>query len=233
MNHIQPSFLKLVFTASMLLWASITVTPATAGPVNLHFGGSVTGGDPSLYPIFLANQTVSGSFSYNDSPLDTPAANDDDVDLEIGHYKNVITAFTVNIGGSPYTAAFGGPGSNYIEIKNQADIPGNFDRYEIKAPVIGSPINGFSPVYFKIEFIHTPSAFGDDSLARPTLGNLYFAPNFSLLFANNDASTNSLNGTLNSLTTPLPPAVILFGAGLVALIGLGAGSWRLKGNSVA
>jgi len=31
----------------------------------------------------------------------------------------------------------------------------------------------------------------------------------------------------------LPATVILFGAGLVALVGLGAGSWRLKKNSFA
>ena len=233
MYHIRPGILKLAVTASMLLWASIAVTPATAAQENVHFSGSVTGGDPSLYSIFLTNQTVSGSFTYNNSPLDTPGANDNDVDLNIGHYNNVITALTLNIGGSPYTATYGGPGSNYIEIKNQADIPGNFDRYEIKAPVSGSSVSGFSPVYLKIELIHTPGTFGNDSLAYPTLGNLFFPANFSVLFANNDASTNSLNGTLNSLTTPLPPAVILFGAGLVALIGLGAGSWRQKEHSPA
>ena len=31
----------------------------------------------------------------------------------------------------------------------------------------------------------------------------------------------------------LPAAVILFGAGLVALVGLGAGSWRQKKNTIA
>jgi len=44
----------------------------------------------------------------------------------------------------------------------------------------------------------------------------------------------SVQGNLTTLTAvPLPAAVILFGAGLVALVGLGAGSWRQKQNSLA
>jgi heme A synthase len=44
----------------------------------------------------------------------------------------------------------------------------------------------------------------------------------------------TVSGVLTALTAvPLPAAVILFGAGLVALVGLGAGSWRQKKNSLA
>ncbi len=38
-----------------------------------------------------------------------------------------------------------------------------------------------------------------------------------------------VSGTITALTAvPLPPAVLLFGAGLVALIGLGARNWQQR-----
>ena len=42
MTHIRHIFLKRAFTASMLLWASIAVTPAMAAPVTFAFTGVVT-----------------------------------------------------------------------------------------------------------------------------------------------------------------------------------------------
>jgi hypothetical protein len=41
MNHMRQLFLKLGFTASMLLWATIAVTPATAALIQYSFTGTV------------------------------------------------------------------------------------------------------------------------------------------------------------------------------------------------
>jgi hypothetical protein len=52
-----------------------------------------------------------------------------------------------------------------------------------------------------------------------------FTP-FRIVFDNGANPDLIASGRISLLTTPLPPAVILFGAGLVALIGLGARNWQ-------
>ena len=231
MNHIRPSFLKLAFTVSMLLWASIAVTPATAASVTFHFQGTVGASDGALGSTFSAGQSVKGSFAYDPAPL--LPAHDSNPTSGIGRYNGVLTALQVTIGGiGGYVANLNPTGSDFIEIRNQPDLPGNVDGYVMRAPVTGSLVNDVSASYFRIEFIHSPSAFTSEALQAATLGNLFST--FRMGFSDNGSGDPpQISGTVSLVSTPLPPAVILFGAGLVALIGLGAGSWRLKGNNVA
>ena len=231
MNHIRPGILKLAVTASMLLWASIAVTSATAAPITFHFGGSVLFNNGSPIPP----QSLTGSYTYESETPDSNGAS------TIGRYNHDITnilsptgitGLTVNIGS--YHATLGTSGSNFIQIQ-QATILDNVDRYVMRAPLTGPLVGEFSPLNFRIEFIHAPGTFGSADLPA-TLGTLFsssISSNFRVVFENDDSATTTLSGSLNSVSMPLPPAVILFGAGLVALVGLGAGSWRLKGNNVA
>jgi hypothetical protein len=79
----------------------------------------------------------------------------------------------------------------------------------------------------------THTAFNNDLLPTtpPNLGS-FATKNFRLVF--NGGPVGTVSGVLTALTAvPLPAAVILFGAGLVALVGLGAGSWRQKKNNLA
>ena len=78
--------------------------------------------------------------------------------------------------------------------------------------------------------------FSDNSLPTtpPGLGGIGDRTSFQINFEGGVGST--VRGNISSLTlvaNPLPPAVILFGAGLVALVGLGAGSWRQRKNGLA
>ena len=60
----------------------------------------------------------------------------------------------------------------------------------------------------------------------PSLGDLT-STHWRLVFENMDGRTVRIQGALTSLiATPLPAAVILFGAGLISLVGLGAGGLR-------
>ena len=69
MYRIRSGFLTLAATASMLLWASIAVTPVTAAPVSFNFTGTLN--DPNDFyltltgntPAFSGGEAVSGTIT--------------------------------------------------------------------------------------------------------------------------------------------------------------------------
>ena len=78
------------------------------------------------------------------------------------------------------------------------------------------------------------AVFGNDSLPTTPPDISAFARNSWRLVFTDGSGRARIQGSLSTLTAvPLPAAAVLFGAGLVALIGLGAGSWRQKKNSLA
>jgi hypothetical protein len=217
MRHIHSGFLKLTVAASMLLWASIIVTPATAAPVSFNFNGTVLtslGSEgPALYTALGSPAVLSGSFTF-DSASVGPAN---------GSYFNKITAVTVNIGS--FTTTLAPPTGSAFNLINIADTTTSFDSYHMQAPIDNvSTVGAFTPFDIQIDFIHGPGLFtGNNNL--PSLGSLFNA-SIHVTFAKNGQFPQIL-GSVDSMTAvPLPPAVILFGAGLVALIGLGARNWQ-------
>jgi hypothetical protein len=105
-------------------------------------------------------------------------------------------------------------------------------------------VNEYSPLRFRIELIDpSGKAFANDFLpTTPPSLDSFARDHFRFVFEDSieDSKEDSRNGrtrvqgNLLTLTAvPLPTAVILFGAGLVALVGLGAGSWRKRNNSLA
>jgi hypothetical protein len=226
MNHIRPVFLMLAFTASMLLWASIAVTPAAADSVTFAFTGVATNVPGSLTGPFQDTPPatlLSGSFKFDEFTPDIKPLNSNR-----GLYDGAIQELTVNLGA--YTWTKGNSGTNFIEIRDSGN-----DRYTMQAPLTGSGVNGFSPLNFRIE-LRNPSgtAFTNDLLPTTPPSLAAFATdNWRIVFEDSNGRAR-IRGTLSTLTAvPLPAAVILFGAGIVALVGLGAGSWRQKKNSLA
>ncbi len=124
-----------------------------------------------------------------------------------------------------YVASLG-PGGNEIEVKN----PSNFkdESYEVEGAFAGAKVNGYKPKSFELELEHPSSnQFSNTSLpATPPSISAFEERTLRLVFGyGGDYRTVTIK--LDSLTAvPLPPAVILFGAGLVALIGLGARNRR-------
>jgi hypothetical protein len=206
-----------------LLVSGVLVAPASAALLQFAYTGAVSDVHSSLFPTFNTGQTLTGFYTFNSLTPDSNASSN------IGRYNGTIQALTVNLGS--YTATLGNSGSNFIEIRNQPSS----DGYEIRAPLTGATVNGFSPLRFRIELIDpSATAFTNDQLPTTPPSLSSFATNrFRIVFEDGNG-TARVRGSLTSLTAiPLPAAILLFGAGLIALVGLGAGGWRQRKNGIA
>ena len=164
---------------------------------------------------------MSGTMTVNTADTFSPITN-----TTFGKYT--ITNFSLNIGG--YTATMGTSGQ--VEIKN--GLPG-LDGFKmtVNAPS-GLNVNFLAPRLFDFELRGPNTQFGTDALPTtvPTIASFTNFNRWRLVFG--PGNGHVVRGDMSSLTVvPLPAAVILFGAGLVALVGLGAGSWRQKKNTIA
>lgn len=180
-----------------------------SGSVGDVFGGVFT---PQGFGAdgFTTALPMSGGASINSLATDSNAASN------VGRY-NAIQDFSVSIG--TYFASYA-PGNSFIRITNSAAGAGS-DIYELRVNgLFGSAVNGFTPSSFLLELTDpSGTAFSSDALptGAPSLSS-FARSEFRLLFGS--ASTR-VQGALTSLV-PLPAAVWLFGAGLVALVGLGS-----------
>src|SRR5262245_25073811 len=211
MNHMRQLFLKLGFTASMLLWASIAVTPATAATIQYSFTGTVDRVNSQLSSTFNTSQLMSGLVTVNTSDTNAPS--------NIGNYA--ITSFSLNIGG--YTATMGTSGQ--VEIRN--GFPG-LDGFNVtvNAPN-GMNVDSIAPRIFEIPLLGPSSIFSNDALPTTPPSVSAFSNFNQWRLAFGPGLGRRVSGIVTNLTAvPLPAAVILFGAGLISLVGLGAGGLR-------
>jgi len=133
--------------------------------------------------------------------------------------------------GQPMSGFFtvGGQPNNHITIRN---LPA-FDSAELVVNKLssGALVNGFTPTKFDITLVDgTAGAFNSQYLTTvPSLSSFLTTNQWRLVFA---PGGQVVQGALTSLTAvPLPAAVLLFGAGLISLVGLGAGGLRnLRGH---
>jgi len=213
MIHMRQLFLKLGFTASMLLWASIAVTPATAAIIQYSFTGTVDKVNPLLSSTtFSTSQLMSGLMTVNTSDTNVLLTS-------IGNYA--ITPFSLNIGG--YTATMGTSGQ--VEIRN--GLPG-LDGFNVtvNAPN-GLNVNFLAPRIFLIQLSGPASIFSNDALPTTPPSVSAFSNFNQWRLAFGPGLGRRVSGIVTNLTVvPLPTAVILFGAGLNSLVGLGAGGLR-------
>lgn len=176
------------------------------GTVGEVWGGVIT---PNGFGAdgFTTALPVSGGITIN------PLARDSNATSTIGRY-NAIQDFSLSVG--TYVVKYE-PLTSFVRITNNAPS----DIYELNITALsGSPVNGFSPSQFTLKLTDpTGSAFSSDALpaGAPSLSS-FARSEFRLLFGS--ASTR-VQGALQSLV-PLPAAVWLFGAGLIALVGLGS-----------
>ena len=125
---------------------------------------------------------------------------------------------------------------NVIIVQNDF-LAGAGDVYQVKMHFSGPAVNAHAASSFTIDHLSVFPAnpFSDNSLPTtpPGLGDLGQNTSFQIIFTGTEATVRGNISSLTLVANPLPPAVILFGAGLVALVGLGAGSWRQKKSSLA
>ena len=191
---------------------------AQAALVNYSFTGNL---NPDLDPLGMI--PVSGSFQFDNATGGSG-----------GVYNGAVTGFTLNFGGL-YTSSFA-PGANAVTISQNMPLgSGMVDRWGLVSAATGSDLGGFTPFSFDLRFDRLGGGlFSDTSLQDPpSLGGINpTTGRWRLFFEDMDGNPAAYLGSISSLTAvPLPAAVLLFGAGLISLVGLGAGGLRnLRGS---
>ncbi len=195
------------------------LSPITSNAANIAFGfsGSVAEVHGGVFTAggggsngFGSSLPFSGNFTFNSATPDVLPG-----DSTWGLYVNPIQDMTLKVGN--YTAIFS-PGSSVMQMINH---PGLGDTFKVTlSGFTGSTVNGLTPTTFEMELINpNGSAFANDHLPTTPPSLSSFASNqWRLVFS---GVGNRVQGALTSLV-PLPAAVWLFGAGLIALVGLGS-----------
>lgn len=219
MRRILHTSRSLALLVGLAMFGGLAVAPAMASTVIFNFGGDVDRVGAQLNPKplpFTTASTMSGSMTVNTT--------DGNSNGNRGSYN--IESFNLMVGG--YTAS---SGSGQVEIRN---VPGG-DRFivTLNNPNPTGPVLSQAPSLFEIQLRGPNSIFSSDHLPGPgglppDIHTFSERTDWRLVFGSGGgANPRTVSGGLESLTAvPLPAGVILFGVGLVALIGLGAGGLR-------
>lgn len=217
----RKSVMTLIGLGAGLLCAVLAAPgSAQAASMSFNFSGNVGSVGRGVYTPggfgadgFTTALAVSGGGTYNMLATDVkPSPN-------VGRYNNTIQDFSVSVG--TYVASFA-PGNSFIRVTNNAPGDGP-DIYVLRVNgLFGETVNGFKPASFVLRLTDpTGTAFSNDQLpAGPPSLSSFATSQFRLIFGTT-GNFNRVQGTLTSLV-PLPAAVWLFGAGLIALVGLGS-----------
>jgi len=203
--------LSTIWLCSILLPLNVT----HAATVSFHFTGVVSAVSGPLSGSSIANgATVNGLVTFTNDPATG------------GVYQGVVTGFSIDFGTpATYTASMDA-GANGIRIINTP--LGGTDQWRLDSKATGNSFNGYTPTDFEFRLLGQ-NMFTNNDLQAPNLSAiLSSASRWRLIFENNnDGESARVQGTIAHLTAvPLPTAVLLFGAGLISLVGLGAGGLR-------
>lgn len=220
-----------ILPATAVCALSVPIATAQAAFVNYSFTGDIENiADP------LNVYSVSGFFKF-----------DKDTNVSSGVYNGAVKDFTfnINVGGVVgHTSSFIA-GTDIVTISNNTNLGGGVlrDRWALVTAVTGdaiSDLNGQSATPFSFDLRlddSTGGLFSNTSLQNPPTFSSIDSSNLTaarwrLFFEDVDGNPSVYLGSISSLTVvPLPTAVLLFGAGLISLVGLGAGGLRnLRGS---
>jgi hypothetical protein len=215
MKHlsIKGLFLPAIALCSLLLSGNA----AHAALVTYSFtGGISTISGALLSPTMNLTSPVTGTFQFDNATGGVG-----------GNYPGAVTGMTVAIGG--YTSSFA-LGANAVTTFQNTSLGGGLigDRWRLVTAAMGLPTNGYTPLSFDLQLDREGGGlFSNTNLQNPPSLSSLTSTRWRLIFENSDGNVVNVRGALNSLTAvPLPAAVILFGAGLISLVGLGAGGLR-------
>lgn len=192
----------------------IPITAAQAALVSYSFTGITDAQDPQDL------LSVSGSFQFDNA-----------TDGNSGIYNGAVKGLNLKIGG--YTSSFT-PGINGVKISLNGELGGGLtgDRWALVSAAIGPPLDDTVPFYFDLHLDRQGGGlFANADLQDPPSFSSLSEARWRLFFEDAHGIPFASVGSITSLTAvPLPPAVLLFGAGLIALIGLGVGGLRNLGE---
>jgi len=214
MRTIKQLFFRGFFMPGIALCAFILpVNVAQAGSVTFNFSGAVSNVSDALSGPFGAMQTLNGSVTFTNVGATSPN----------GIYHGVITGLTLNFS-TPYAGSFDPTGSsNSIHLTNAG--LGGTDHWRLSSGVDGVSINGFMPKEFELK-LGGKDLFSNNNLQPPDLSKVLSQASWRLIFDDGDELPSVRGGVTQLTAVPLPAAVVLFGAGLISLVGLGAGGLR-------
>lgn len=221
----QTSIKGLFLPAIALCSLFMTGNVAQAALVTYSFTGGVSSISGALLsPTMNLTSPVSGSFQFDNATGGIG-----------GNYPGAVKALTVAIGG--YSSSFA-PGANAVTISQNGALGGGLfgDRWKLVTAAMGLPVGGYTPLSFDLQLDREGGGlFSNTNLQNPPSLSSLTSTRWRLIFENADGNLVTVRGAINSLTAvPLPAAVLLFGAGLISLVGLGAGGLRnLRGTQQA
>ena len=210
----QSSFKRLFLLAVALCPLLLSGNTVQAASVTYSFTGNVGNVAPVLSGTFNNTQTMLGSITLNMS--------DSNGNNRIGSYT--VTDFNLNIG--TYNATMGATGE--VVIRDRVPPAAALDTVSANVNADGPMVNFLGLRLFDVDLRGPSNTFSGDALPMtpPSISSFTNFNRFRLVFGP-VGMQRVVSGTLATLTAvPLPAAVILFGAGLVALVGLGAGGLR-------
>jgi len=207
----------LVVPVAAVCVLSVQISAAQAALVNYSFNGTVGNINGALLsPTMNPTSSVSGSFQFDNAAHGT-------TNPHVGNYPGAVTGLIVHVGG--YTASYT-VGSNAITLFDNGGIG---DRWRLATDVSGGGLpSGYSAARFDLQLDHdTGGAFTGTNLQNPPSLASLTGTRWRLTFSDLTGNEVNVRGAINQLTAvPLPTAVLLFGAGLISLVGLGAGGLR-------
>ncbi|MBI5314773.1 MAG: hypothetical protein HZB34_02245 [Nitrospirae bacterium] len=213
---------SLGITVGLLLCVGIATSPASAAPVTFEFHGLVVEiGTNVVDSRYTFLSPLHGFYTFESTTSESG---------DSGNYPDAISVPSgLNFTLGTYSSTQSSDPPNQISVGNNTPL----DSYHVESGITGGgPVNITTPrdpVSFEFTLTGPTSIFADNSLpaTAPDVSSFIHGNAFRVTF---EGGANShVTGIITSLTTvPLPPAVLLFGAGLVALIGLGARNWQQR-----
>lgn len=213
----------LTLSLSLLVLAIGSVLPVWEGPraeaaiMTYEFSGNISEVPGALFTSggagangFNTGLKLSGTYTF-----DTAATGLLPSGLPIQIYNNSVSALNLGIGN--YSAVLQGGGTNLTTMNG-----GNPSLYSVNLGTAGDLVKGLAPSLFSINLAdETGTAFSSVALPGNQAPNLnaFNVNRWTLTFSNGKTLVGSLD-TLKAV--PLPATVLLFGAGLIGLVGFGA-----------
>ena len=212
---IKGFFLPAIALCSLLLSGNAV----HAALVTYSFTGSVGSVSGALKSTLPAGSSMLGTFQFENT---TPPSGTERYLGAVQNLSLTIGTYSVNLDPSGST--------NVIRMTDNSP---SGDLRRLRISVAGASFGEFAPEHFRLKLAYEDGGTitGTTLKNPPSMGDLT-STHWRLVFENIDGKTVRIQGALNSLTAvPLPAAVLLFGAGLVSLVGLGAGGLRnLRGT---